>query len=140
MKITMDTNVLISATFWYGDYNKIIEKVENNDIALVLSKEIIEEFARVLNYKSIQEKIKNKNLEMKRTVEKIISISKIVEPLEKINIIKEDPDDNKILECAKSGKVDFIVSSDNHLLKLKEFENIKIITPTTFIDIINKNK
>jgi len=77
---------------------------------------------------------------MKRTVEKIISISKIVEPLEKINIIKEDPDDNKILECAKSGKVDFIVSSDNHLLKLKEFENIKIITPTTFIDIINKNK
>ena len=32
MKITMDTNVLISATFWYGDYNKIIEKVENKSI------------------------------------------------------------------------------------------------------------
>ena len=140
MKITLDTNVLISATFWHGDSDKIIEKVESKEIELVLSKEIIEEFAKVLKYKDIQEKIKNKNLEMKRTVEKIISISKIVEPLEKINIIKEDPDDNKILECAKSGKVDFIVSNDNHLLKLKEFENIKIITPKTFVEIIKRKR
>src|SRR3989344_2501232 len=128
MKITVDTNVLISATFWYGDSERIIEKIESKDIELVLSKEIIEEFARVLNYRDIKEKIKNKNLEIKRTVEKIISISKIVEPLEKLNIVNEDPDDNKILECAKSGEVDFIISNDNHLLKLKEFENIKIIT------------
>ena len=140
MKITLDTNVLISATFWHGDSDKIIEKVESKEIELVLSKEIIEEFAKVLKYKDIQEKIKNKNLEMKRTVEKIISISKIVEPLEKLNIVNEDPDDNKILECAKSGEVDFIISNDNHLLKLKEFENIKIITSKMLIDIINKNK
>ena len=140
MKITVDTNVLISATFWYGDSERIIEKIESKDIELVLSKEIIEEFARALNYRDIKEKIKNKNLEIKRTVEKIISISKIVEPLEKLNIVNEDPDDNKILECAKSGEVDFIISNDNHLLKLKEFENIKIITSKMLIDIINKNK
>ena len=78
MKITLDTNVLISATFWHGDSDKIIEKVEKKDIELILSKDIIEEFARVLKYKEIQEKVKNKNLEMKRTVEKIISISKII--------------------------------------------------------------
>jgi len=78
MKITLDTNVLISATFWKGNSDKIIEKVEKKDIELILSKDIIEEFARVLKYKEIQEKVKNKNLEMKRTVEKIISISKII--------------------------------------------------------------
>jgi len=78
MKITLDTNVLISATFWKGDSDKIIEKVEKKDIELILSKDIIEEFARVLKYKEIQEKVKNKNLEIKRTVEKIISISKII--------------------------------------------------------------
>ena len=138
MKITLDTNVLISATFWHGDSEKIIEKVEGKDIELILSKEIIEEFARVLRYKEIQEKVKNKNLEMKMTVEKIISISKIVEPIERLKIVEDDPDDNKFLECAKLGKVDFIVSSDNHLLKLKEFEGIKIITPKEFVKIINK--
>lgn len=46
MKITVDTNVLVSATFWNGAANKIIEKVERNEIKLVLSKEIIEEFFR----------------------------------------------------------------------------------------------
>ena|SRR3989344_312067 len=138
MKITLDTNVLISATFWKGNSDKIIEKVEKKDIELILSKDIIEEFARVLKYKEIQEKVKNKNLEIKRTVEKIISISKIIEPAEKLEVVEEDPDDNKFLECAKSGKVDFIVSGDNHLLKLKEFEGMKIITPKEFIKTINK--
>ena len=83
MKITVDTNVLISATFWYGSSNEIIEKVENKEIALILSKEIIEEFSNVLDYEEIQEKIKDKNLEMKKTVEKIVSISTIIEPTQK---------------------------------------------------------
>ena len=69
--------------------------------------------------------IKNKNLEMKRTIEKIASLATIVEPVEKLAIVKDDPDDNKVLECAKAGKVDLIVSSDNHLLELKEFEKNK---------------
>ena len=132
MKITLDTNVLVSATFWNGNSNTILEKVENKEIELVLSKEIIEEFARVLSYKEIQDKIKDKNLEMKRTIEKIISISTIVEPTEKLNIVEEDPEDNKILECAKAGNVDFIISGDNHLLKLKGFE-VKIISPEEFL-------
>lgn len=133
MKITLDTNVLISATFWKGDADKIIEKVERKELELVLSKEIIEEYARVLNYKEIQDKVKNKNLEMRRSVEKIVSLSTVVEPTEKVSVVKNDTDDDKILECAKAGKVDVIVSNDNHLLDLKEFEKIKIINPKEFI-------
>ena len=135
MRITADTNVLISATFWYGHSFRIIEKAENKEVELILSKEIIEEFANVLASEEIQEKIKNKNLEMKRTVDKIVSISTIVEPKQKVDIIKEDAEDNKIIECAFEGKVDYIVSQDNHLLALKEFDNIKIITPEEFLKI-----
>lgn len=136
MKITADTNVLVSATFWRGDSNRIIEMVEKKQIELILSNKIIEEFTNVLNYREIQDKIKNKNLEMMRTIEKIVSISTIVEPNEKLNIIKDDPADNKILECAVAGNVDYIISNDNHLLKLKEFQKIKIITPKEFVNVI----
>ncbi len=138
MKITVDTNVLVSATFWNGCSNEIINRVERKDIDLALSKEIIEEFAIVLSSEEIQEKIKNKYLEMKRTVGKIASISTIIEPLEKVDIVKEDPDDNKILECAKAGKVDFIISSDNHLLKIKKFEGMPILTPQEFLKQISE--
>src|SRR3989344_9239855 len=133
MKVVLDTNVLISATFWYGSSNKIIEKVENKEIILVLSLEIIKEFSRVLNYKGIQDKIKNKNLEMKYSVIKITNLSEIAEPKEKFEIVKEDPTDNKIIECAYEGKVDYIISYDKHLLNLKECKNIKIITPEEFL-------
>ena len=134
MKVTVDTNVLISATFWYGDSNKIIELAEQKKIGLILSKEIIEEYKNVLDYEEIQERIKNKNLEMKQSVQKIISISKIIAPTRKINIVYDDPDDNKVLECAVSGNVDCIITKDKHLLKIKEFQGIKIVTPEEFLE------
>ena len=133
MRLVLDTNVLLSGSFWDGASSEIIERIENKEIELVLSKEIIAEFAKVLEYEEIQQKIRDKNLEMKRTIEKIVSISIIVEPTRKIEFVKEDKDDNIILECALEGKADFIISQDNHLLKLKEFEGIKIITPEEFL-------
>jgi len=135
MKITIDTNVLISGSLWAGASDKILEKIENKEIELFLSKDIIGEFSEVLNYEEIKKKIRDNGLELRRTIEKVISISTIIEPLEKFDIVKEDPDDNKILECAVEGKVDYIISQDKHLLKLNEFKNIKRITPEEFCNI-----
>ena len=129
----MDTNLLISATFWYGDSNKIIDMVEKKEIELVLSKDIIDEFRAVLEYDEIKEKIRKKNLEMAWTIEKIKEISTIIEPSEELKVVKDDPDDDKILECAAEAKVDFIVSKDNHLLKLQKYGIIKILNPSDFL-------
>ena len=136
MRVVLDTNVLISATFWNGDSSRILDKVERKEIELIISKETLEEFIAVLGYKEIQDKVKDKYLEMKRTVEKIISISTIVEPHQKFKIIEDDPDDDKFLDCAIEGNVEFIISQDRHLLKLQEFEGIKIITPSEFLKFI----
>jgi uncharacterized protein len=138
MKITIDTNVLISGSLWKGASDKILEKVENKEIELILSKNIIEEFSEVLNYDEIKNKIRDKGLEIRRTVEKIVSISNTIEPLEKLKIITEDSDDNMVLECAVEGKVDFIITQDKHLLKLREFQEIKIITPEEFLTLFSK--
>lgn len=140
MKIVIDTNVLISATFWNGASSEIINKVEENEIELILSEDIFKEYCEVLDYEEIQNKIKNKNLEMKRSAEKILSISSIIVPKNKFEVIKEDIEDNKILECAVEGNVNYIVTQDNHLLKLKKFENIKILDPKEFIEILNNLK
>ncbi|MFH1209698.1 MAG: putative toxin-antitoxin system toxin component, PIN family [archaeon] len=137
MRITVDTNILISATFWKGNSFRIIEKVENKELELVLSKDIIKEFIGVLNYEEIQDKIKDKNLEMQKTVEDIISISIVIEPQQKFDIIKDDVKDNIIIESAFEGKVDYIITKDKHLLKLKEFRSIKIISPEEFLKLFD---
>ncbi len=134
MRITADTNILISSSFWYGASDLILKKVENKEVKLIISKDIINEFIDVLNSKEIQDKIKDKNLEIKRAISKIVSMSEMIYPSKNIEIIKEDISDNKILECALEGKVDYIITYDKHLLKLKEFGSIKIITPEEFLE------
>lgn len=132
MKVTVDTNVLVSATFWKGDSEKIITLAENKEIILILSKPILDEFIKVINYPEIKDKVKEKALIINRTIEKIISISNIIEPKVKLDIVKADPDDNIIIECAAEGKVDCIISQDRHLLDLKY--HIPILTPSEFLN------
>ena len=136
VRITIDTNIFVAATFWLGASHRVLNLVEEGKIELILSKDIIQEFIDVLGYEEIKQKVKNKNLEMMLTIEKLKSISIIIEPKEKLDTVKEDPADNKILECAFEGNAGFIISKDNHLLKLKEFEGIKIMTPEEFLEII----
>lgn len=138
MKITPDTNVLISGTFWTGDSFRILEKLDEGAIIIVLSEEIVEEYARVLKSDEIIEKITNKELTANKIMQEILMNCIIVQPTEKVSLLKDDPNDNKILECALAGNVDYIVTQDKHLLNLKEFEGIKIVTPKKFLKIIDR--
>jgi len=106
---------------------------------LVLSKELIEEYSETINSDEIMEKAESKDLIINATVKRIFSSAIIVFPQEKLNVVKEDSDDNRILECAVEGKVNYIISQDNHLLKLREFQEIKILTPEEFLKIIEKS-
>lgn len=84
MKIVLDTNVLVSGTFWKGNSAKIIDKIENKEIGLILSKELIEEYNEVINRNEIIDKIKIKNLILNEATQKIINNSTIVDPQAKI--------------------------------------------------------
>jgi uncharacterized protein len=55
---------------------------------------------------------------------------------DKIIYLKDDPDDDKILECAIASRCNYIVSGDKHLIKLKSFRNIKILKPAEFLVLI----
>ena len=69
----------------------------------------------------------------------LIDLSTFTIPLkisQKIAVVDDDPDDNKFIECAVESKAEFIVSGDKHLLKLKEYNGIKIMKATEFLSII----
>ena len=60
----------------------------------------------------------------------------IIHPRTKVNVVKDDPEDNKFLECALDAGADFIVSGDHHLLDLKMFKGIKIVKCKKFLEIL----
>ena len=55
-----------------------------------------------------------------------------MDPKIRVRVVKDDPDDDKIIECAIDGEAVVIVSGDRHLLKLKSYKGIRIINPREF--------
>ncbi|MBS3097266.1 putative toxin-antitoxin system toxin component, PIN family [Candidatus Woesearchaeota archaeon] len=135
IKITADTNTLVSATIAKGNEFELLKLAKEGKIKLILSLGILNEFKNVISRAKFSYPPEFINDEVKR----ILEISEMVFPIEKIDIIKEDPDDNKVLECAYAAKVDFIVSGDKHLLDLKEYKGIKIMTTKSILSIIKQN-
>ncbi len=135
IKAVLDTNTLISALGWKdGNPRKVLEFCILGKCKLTESIGLIKEFVSVISrpkFYFINEEEKNQFLIF------LLQISNLVEPKIKLNVIKDDPTDNIILECAVEGKVDYIVSGDQHLLQLKEFKGIKIVTAKKFLEIIN---
>jgi len=122
-KVVLDTNILISSVGWKGNPEKIFEEIIKGTIELIISYGQFDEISRVLEYSKFdftkEQKSRLKNL--------ILEIATFVSPKEKITTIKEDCEDNLILESAIAGKADYIVSGDEHLLKLR-YKNIKCKT------------
>ena len=123
MRVVADTNTLISGLLWDGRESELLKLCKTGEVTLVTSPALIMELENVISRK----KFGLTNAEIDSAIGEILSISTIVNPRVEIEVIKEDPDDNIVLECAIEGRVDLIISGDGHLLKLKEFMKIPIV-------------
>ena len=131
LKVVLDTNVLISALGWSGPPSDCWDLVIEEKILNFISKPIIEELIEVMDYP----KFKFSESEKEQFIEVLISYSILVEPEKNLDVIDEDPDDNKFLECSLKAEVDYIISGDQHVLDLERYEGIKIVDPKEFIEI-----
>lgn len=132
-KVVLDTNILVSGLLWDGNEAFLIEKAEKKEIKLFISHQILKELEEVLKRDKFSKKLEGGENMVEKAVAKIALIATIVEPGHKINVIREDTADNRMLECAVSAKASAIISGDNHLLRLKTFSGIDILTALEFI-------
>lgn len=131
IKAVIDTNVLISS-LWGGKPQRIIEIWDKNEIFVLVSQQILDEYFEVLNrFDLTEEDIEDITILFANPNKTIL-----IEPGIKLNVIETDVDDNKFLECAKSGNADYIISGDRHLLDLGTFEDIEIVAVTKFLETI----
>lgn len=138
MKVVLDTNVVVSGTFWTGDSFHVLELVNKGKVTAIVSLKILEEYDKIIHSDEIIEKTTEHQQARIKALMDILNKAIVVEPKEKIEVIKEDPDDNKFLEAAVEGEADYIISRDKkHLLVLKNFRNIPIIPPEEFLKIIS---
>ena len=130
--MVLDSNVLISSFFWRGNEYEILRKALEGKFELLISGAILAEIENVLDKKfGVQAG------RIKETVELIIANSTVIEPKSRLNVIRDDESDNRILECAVEGAADYIVTGDKHLLKLREYRRTLILGSENFLKIIS---
>lgn len=134
MKIVLDTNVLISALIKSGKPRELILKIAEEKVQVILSKEILKEFIEVTDDPRIKKYVQEDT--KIRFLKAIGSISSVVRVKSKFKVLKEDPDDDIVLRTAHDGKADYIISGDRHLLSLKRFKKIKIVTVAQMLDLL----
>ena len=125
MVVTFDTNVLLSATLWDGSVaQKLLFDLINQDVKIYSTTEILLEYQEVL-----KRDFDLSDEEVSEIMEKVLAFTTLVKPTEREKLVKDDPDDDKIIDCALESNSRYIITYDNHLLNLKEYNGIRIIRP-----------
>ena len=137
LKAVVDTNqFIISLISKKGPSAKLIDAWRDHKFSLIISQDIFTEIKRVFYYPRI---ITARHLD-KQDIETFINFIEkraiILSHTPPIQVIKDDPDDDKILACALEAQADYIVSADQHLLRLRQYQNINIITAKEFLEIL----
>jgi putative PIN family toxin of toxin-antitoxin system len=130
LKVVLDTNILISAILFGGKTRQILEKAIRGEIRLCLSEPILEEVRGVLQ----RFKFDYSPEMIQFILTELTGIADFVNPSETINVVLEDPDDNRILECAVEAKANYVISGDFHLLKLSRYLNIEVLNAAAFLE------
>ena len=130
MRVVLDTNAVISALLFSGVSSKLVSLWHDGLITPLLSREILDEYLRVLSYRKFELSEK----EIKELIqEEILPYAEVVKPKRRSRVIRRDPADNKFLECAVAGKAGVIISGDKDLLSLGQYRKIRIQSPGQFL-------
>src|SRR3989344_7156966 len=129
-KVVFDTNIYISGILFGGNPRACLFLAREGAILLFTSNALLFELSQKLN-----QKFKWQEQEIKDLLLGIKKYSTVVKPQTQLDVIKMHPPDNRILECAQEAKVDYIISGDKkHVLPLKKFRNIPIVSAKDFLD------
>lgn len=132
-RVVLDTNVLVSAFIHHrGNEWKILDLVREGIIQLILSKEILDEFQKVI----ARGKFGFSTDLIIETVVLVIEIAEIIVPQSRLDIVHDDPSDNKFIECAIDGNADYVISGDRHLLDIGNYREVKILKAKDFLNIM----
>jgi putative PIN family toxin of toxin-antitoxin system len=132
-KVVLDTNVLVSALLFKGTLSKMVELWKAGRIKPVFSRATFQELKKVLTYPKFA--LNPKEILM-LLEEEVLPYFEVVKVIKEVIGVCRDPEDDKFLSCALVSGADFVVTGDDDLLILNQFQTVKIIKPIEFINYL----
>jgi putative PIN family toxin of toxin-antitoxin system len=136
VKVVFDTNVWLSI-FMKKALASDFSNITGKKATVYVTKEIMTKISKVLMYPRIADILQESGTHPREILRTIATNSVMIEPKEEVHVVVEDPEDNKILECASAAGANIIVSGDKHLLRIGKFRKTKVLTPREFLELFS---
>lgn len=134
MRVTFDSNIFVSALNYPGPPARLLELAAIDAFQLQLSGQILDETVRIL-----AEKFRWPARDLAEARSVLSSITQHVVPHVQIDVVKRDPDDNRVLECAQASRSDCIVIGDKDLLDFERYAGARILRPAEFLSLLRSH-
>jgi len=138
IRAVLDANVFISALIRpTGPPGQILDRwIKQRSFGLIVSPAIVAELRRAARYDHVKRYVPLTPQEVEAWISSIQLTAEQVAPERSVRAVAADPDDDKYIDAAIQGGADFVVSGDSHLLEVREFEGVRIVTPRAFLEKI----
>ena len=134
MRVVIDTNVFVSS-FFGGKPGKVIDLWKNGEITICLSPDIIEEYVDVLRRLGLEDEPEiGELIDLFSKKHQLLFATKTPS----LNVVREDPADDKFIECAVALKAQAIISGDKRLKAIKDYMGIKILDPSESLSFFRR--
>ena len=139
IRAVLDANVFVSAILSAkGNPGKILNAWRDDKFLLLISRPILEELGRVFRYPKIKKRHRWSEQKIQTFLEDLSRLTIVTPGKLSLAIIADDPSDDRYLECAVEGEADYLVSGDDHLLRLGAYKEVLIVRPRQFFDVIRE--
>lgn len=128
MRLVLDTNTVVSGLLWGNTPSRLIDAGLQGHIELFTSQVLLLELEDVLPRRKLARRVAASGLSVAQLVARYALLAQSVSPaaIERVSV---DPNDDHVLACALAAQADLIVSGDRHLLTLKTYQGIPIVSP-----------
>jgi putative PIN family toxin of toxin-antitoxin system len=135
MRVVVDTSVLISALLWGGLPHRVLELAESGAITLCATENTLAELRGVLGRPKFQNRLLARGATLETAMQGILGLVELYPHIPLPGSVPDDPDDDIFVSCAVTADTPYLISGDRHLLELGQFENTRIASVRTFIDL-----
>lgn len=132
MKVIFDTNVIISGLLWKKTTKALFDLADDKKIVICLTPKIIDEILKVLNYPKIKKQLGSVNIASQEIINYLLQISELYPDIG-VEIDLVDKSDKIFLGASVVSKAKYLITGDDHLLSLKKFQDVQILTVREFL-------
>jgi len=133
VRVAADTNVVVSAFLWGGPPRQVLEAARQRRIELFTSAALFAELEEILQRDKFRMRFEAVGLTFTWVLERYLALARFVVPASTPRVVLDDPDDDCVIAAAQAAEAERIVSGDRHLLELRSYENIRIVSAADLV-------